>query len=834
MPKHPKTTITGQKSILDMVVKKPRLSASQSSNSVTTCSGITQSSSSSADGLEPSASLSSSSDVNIGAAPLPPLSETVSDNSRQSTGKESCFDSADIYSYLSIENMSAATVHKALTSAENPTTAFSFPKSGSRNLRFQHAWLSRFRWLLYSKVQDGAYCKYCCLFMRYGNVGKGGHEKAGRLVKTPFNNWKDAIECFCEHEKSQYHANCQEKATNFQTCQNRNTDVALQLQKFDDTKRAENRSKLISIIKTVIFCARQGIGLRGDCDSGKFSLNDDGKKEGNFRSLLRFRIDAGDTALQNHLLTAASNATYTSPQTQNEIIDACGSIVLEQLVCEINKSGCFSAMADETMDVSGIEQFSNAVRYVAEVSEPTGSKFYVREAFLGFVDVHDTRGEALASTLLEFLEKAGVKIEFMRGQGYDGAAAMSGRIKGCAAVVQKKCPYAKYFHCASHSLNLALCHACSIPAIRNAMGVMKEVINFFRNSSKRSDKLQEVMNSCSQKYSQTRRARLLKLCETRWVEHLDAVIRFKDMLQAIYETLVLLQQDSDTETSSKAFSYCAAMEKASFIISLQCMTRIFGLCHGLSTTMQSSGMDIFEALQLAEDLRKEFVDMREKADTSFKSDFEEAEQLAKEIGTEMTVPRVTARQTHRDTYQVESAEDYYRVAVFIPFLDDLVQQLDSRFLKQRDAIQAIATLMPARMMKLDHDELRDLADTLTGLYPEDVSASPEVFQGELTMWRRACARITCNTFIDCLNECPKAGLHSVHNLLKIGACMPVTVATNERSFSTLRFIKPYTRNSMCNPRLSNLTLVYIHRDIEIDPEAVVNKFNADSRRRLKF
>jgi hypothetical protein len=43
--------------------------------------------------------------------------------------------------------------------------------------------------------------------------------------------------------------------------------------------------------------------------------------DGNFKALLSFRVDAGDDILAHHLKTAASNATYISKTTQNEIIN---------------------------------------------------------------------------------------------------------------------------------------------------------------------------------------------------------------------------------------------------------------------------------------------------------------------------------------------------------------------------------------------------------------------------------------------------------------------------------------------------------------------------------
>jgi len=69
--------------------------------------------------------------------------------------------------------------------------------------------------------------------------------------------------------------------------------------------------------------------LRGHFDHGLESLqtkvnnsNEDGKtlNEGNFRALLKFRIDAGDCDLENHLKTASKNATFINLRVQNEII----------------------------------------------------------------------------------------------------------------------------------------------------------------------------------------------------------------------------------------------------------------------------------------------------------------------------------------------------------------------------------------------------------------------------------------------------------------------------------------------------------------------------------
>ena len=44
----------------------------------------------------------------------------------------------------------------------------------------------------------------------------------------------------------------------------------------------------------------------------------------------------------------------------------CGSLLREDIVLEANNSVAFSILADETTDISGIEQMSLGVRYVKE------------------------------------------------------------------------------------------------------------------------------------------------------------------------------------------------------------------------------------------------------------------------------------------------------------------------------------------------------------------------------------------------------------------------------------------------------------------------------------
>ena len=152
-------------------------------------------------------------------------------------------------------------------------------------------------------------------------------------------------------------------------------------------------------------------------------------------------------------------------------------MILKRLVDSINRSRFFSVLADETTDISCQEQLTLCARYVSD-------DFAIEESFLQFVPITDLSGKNLASTILNNLSDIGIDVSKMRGQGYDGATAMSGRLNGAQAYIREIIPTALYVHCAAHSLNLAVSNSCDLSPVRNCMGTIASVYNFF-NAPKR-------------------------------------------------------------------------------------------------------------------------------------------------------------------------------------------------------------------------------------------------------------------------------------------------------------------------------------------------------------
>ena len=65
---------------------------------------------------------------------------------------------------------------------------------------------------------------------------------------------------------------------------------------------------------------------------------------------------------------------------------------------------------------------------------------------------------------------------------------------------------------------------------------------------------------------------------------------------------------------------------------------------------------------------------------------------------------------------------------------------------------------------------------------------------------------------------------NIYAIFTVLITMPVSSASSERSFSAMRRVKNCLRATMGDERLSNLSLLHIHRTRNLSVEDVINKF----------
>ena len=103
----------------------------------------------------------------------------------------------------------------------------------------------------------------------------------------------------------------------------------------------ENRNRLSHIIRTIEFCGRQEIPLRGHRDAGALSLNETDCNDGVFKAALRLRVEAADKRTSD-LLKAPRNASYLSWRVQNQITSLMGDAIQKQILSDISQCKYFS------------------------------------------------------------------------------------------------------------------------------------------------------------------------------------------------------------------------------------------------------------------------------------------------------------------------------------------------------------------------------------------------------------------------------------------------------------------------------------------------------------
>uniref|UniRef100_A0A6P7FE29 52 kDa repressor of the inhibitor of the protein kinase-like n=1 Tax=Diabrotica virgifera virgifera TaxID=50390 RepID=A0A6P7FE29_DIAVI len=342
---------------------------------------------------------------------------------------------------------------------------------------------------------------------------------------------------------------------------------------------------------------------------------------------------------------------------------------------------------------SGIEQSSICTRYL----DKSDGKFIIREDFLCFITIADFTGKGIGTSYLNFLDSSGLNCTYFLGQGYDGARAVSGEFHGAQAVVRERYPLALYSHCAAHSFNLAVSSACNITAIRNCLGTLESIHTFFIYP-KRQNALQDAINE-DETLRESRLKKLKKFCKTRWVEQHESVATYLHLQPAVIRALDVISTTwKDPTTSSGAFKLLSAIKTANFQvkfkthtstlpalyykmfvyssffefnfqISMHILSSVHSLTLSLSRVLQSENQDLGEAIELADAAKQVLLERRENAEKDFRGIFKTVSEISAKYDIELRKPRLASKQTQRSNVQTDSVQDYFRITIYIPYID---------------------------------------------------------------------------------------------------------------------------------------------------------------------
>ena len=499
---------------------------------------------------------------------------------------------------------------------------------------------------------------------------------------------------------------------------------------------------------------------------------------------------------------------------------------------EIKKAGFFSVIVDETMDIFRLEQMSLCVRYVT-------NDLTINERFLGFWSTATTDGATLFALLTDTLLSFGLSLNQVRAQCYDGASNMRGRYSGLAARVQEVESRAIYIHCHAHQLNLALQNACcAVRDIRNVLGAVSSLYNFLEGSAKRHAKLAEAQQSAAASSSNHPTVTLKRLCETRWSSRYRSVHAVFSNYSAILETLTFISEKDSSKSGADANSLLLNVSTFHFFFHLKVLDTLLEVTNILSEYLQHEHINMREAKEVADSSILTLEGFR--TDAKFNGFWTEACRAMADydlqeptLGRSRRPPeRIAEGSSSGDTFS--DAKQSFRVTYY-ELLDVLVEELNSRFKDQE-----VSTLISMerifvgayRDTEPSEDSLKELAE----FYQSDIDECRLTNELKVfyTFVKQHVSTIPRDPIVQLAQLLIQSGLSvfpQVAQLLRLYFLVPVSSCSAERSFSCLRRLKTWLRNTMGQNRLSSLAIMNIEREEtiklenELGLESLVTKFN---------
>ncbi|XP_068738141.1 52 kDa repressor of the inhibitor of the protein kinase-like [Montipora capricornis] len=209
---------------------------------------------------------------------------------------------------------------------------------------------------------------------------------------------------------------------------------------------------------------------------------------------------------------------------------------------------------------------------------------------------------------------------------------------------------------------------------------------------------------------------------------------------------------------------------------------------------------------------------------------DKAADIAAFYNIDPSIPRRAGRQQHRENVEADTPSAYWRRAVYFPFLDHLVSELNELLVKPLPGFQA-QYLIPGKLQDLSEKCVEDIYN----YYGDDMHITLDEFKREVTRWRHRWPITEDDppqTLVETLDFADPELYPGIYVAVKTLLTYPVSTCVAERSFSSMKRLKTPLRNTMSEDRLSSLSVLHIHKHKELDVNEVISEFARRKNRRL--
>ncbi|CAF2878814.1 unnamed protein product [Rotaria sp. Silwood2] len=484
-------------------------------------------------------------------------------------------------------------------------------------------------------------------------------------------------------------------------------------------------------------------------------------------------------------------------------------------------------MIDSTPDASHREIYTIVIRYKND--------FNVEERLITAIELPSKVGLDISNTLFDVLRQFNISTNKLIAQCYDNANNMSGVNKGVQACVNDKLSREVIFiPCSAHSSNLVVKYACDCGTeLISLFNLLQEIYNYFTKSIKRHYVLRQELES-------SEFGLLVKsLADTRWAStaNFQTLHAVDVSFEQIVESLSIISE----EVTHKDDAYQAKCLKQK-LLSFETMFRLFFMInvtrvtHALTSHLQGKQLDIISAIDIISNTLKLIQNMRNDDVTMInmiQRIVRRAETFDIDIDMEFQKlhrPRkLSQRIDNNQNTAVTLTRDQYYTKLMRQVLDHLYSGFDDYLVTITNKLRYFHNLSPDRIKQFSLNDAEQLCSIVPGL------SSPSLVLTEFELLRQAIS--VCTTIDQVIGHLrtvghayPRASL--VYNFL---ITLPVTVASNERSFSKMKIIKNYLRNALKNEKFVHLMLCVVESDIlsTADLDKMAAEWGQMKNRRVK-
>ncbi|XP_049323536.1 zinc finger protein 862-like [Astyanax mexicanus] len=546
-------------------------------------------------------------------------------------------------------------------------------------------------------------------------------------------------------------------------------------------------------------------------------MNEDGC--GLFLSLFEFSLRK-DAELARISKTIPRNATYTSHDIQNNLIDVMSALVKEHIVKEVGES-FYTLKADGTRDPTGRENISIILRFLNELSEPT-------ERLLSIATADEGDAATLTDIIIGELTRAGLNPEKILSQVYDGASLMSGKHGGVQKLLQEKLDREiPYVHCYNHQLHLVVIHA---------LAVEKAVIDFF--------------SVCNMLYKFCRKPTvailykgetLKRLLDQRWSGHFATV---SVILKSFDDLSILLREI----TSNRAFGadlrieatgLWKSMSEPSFKFIAEMVQKILAYLDPPNKMLQSEDMDLLTAIQLISSAITCLENIRTE------TEFQAIQAQSDSVTTRPSKRRCSENSAFADYVVqeirtcVDRNDETELRRIYYSCIDSVCEEMKNRFGKHNcDLMEALSALDPVHATFLDVNKVKPLLDLTK---TPAVDSEFEVARNFLVTQMKESSppdgkKWTMKQILKQFQK-PLEAMPTVFTAFKHGLTFGASTASCENSFSTLKNVFTEHRQTMLHQRKANLIQLAFEKDLTQKfrnewKDSVLRRFHTLHKRRL--